>query len=168
MSREVRRVPADWKHPKRADGRYMPLFEGQDVAALQKAWDEEEKLWRAGKHPDQLSDFAEGIEKQMSFKEWHGGRARGEDYMPNWPEHERTHYMMYECTSEGTPISPAFPTPEELARWLVDNNASASGDMTASYEGWLRVARGGFAPSGAIVNGVMISGVEALKEESHG
>jgi hypothetical protein len=67
--------------------------------------------------------------------------------MPNWPESERTHLMMYEDTSEGTPISPAFETPEELARWLVDNKASAFGSDTGTYEGWLRIARGGFAPS---------------------
>lgn len=68
--------------------------------------------------------------------------------------------MMYEDVSEGTPISPAFATPEELARWLTDNNASAYADQTASYEGWLRVANGGLAismvysPQTGIVNGV--------------
>jgi hypothetical protein len=56
----------------------------------------------------------------------------------------------------------AAVTPEELARWLTDTNASAFGGEGASYEGWLRVARGGFAPSAVIADGKMQSGVEAL------
>jgi hypothetical protein len=66
---------------------------------------------------------------------------------------------MYEDTSEGTPISPAFGTPETLAQWLADTGASASGDMTATYEEWLNVARGAWAPSFVAVDGVMRSGV---------
>lgn len=74
--------------------------------------------------------------------------------------------MMYETTSEGTPISPAFATPEELAQWLVDNNASAFADQTASYEAWLRIACGGYAPSAVMTFGSgMVSGVEALKDD---
>lgn len=42
--------------------------------------------------------------------------------------------MIYETCSEGSPISPAFETPEELARWLTDNSF---GSMTATYEQWL-------------------------------
>lgn len=85
------------------------------------------------------------------------------DYMPNWPDAERTHLMMYETTSEGTPISPAFRTPEELARWLADNKASAFGSMTASYESWLEVARGGWAPSAIYTPETgLVSGVEGV------
>ena len=70
--------------------------------------------------------------------------------------------MMYEDTTEGTPISPAFATPEELARWLADTGASAFGDSTATYEQWLHVCKGGWAPSAVIdING-MRSGVEAM------
>ncbi len=89
------------------------------------------------------------------------------DYMPDWPDEECTHIMMYEDTSEGTPISPAFATPAALARWLADTGASAFADQTASYEAWLRVARGGFAPSAVMTVpcGPMINGVEALKGE---
>ena len=83
--------------------------------------------------------------------------------MPRWTDAERTHLMMYEDTSEGTPISPAFETPEELARWLVDNKASAFGGDTASYEGWLRVAQGGFACSAVYSPATgLVSGVDAL------
>jgi hypothetical protein len=53
-------------------------------------------------------------------------------------------------------------SPESLARWLADNNASAFGGMTATYEEWLSVARGGWAPSAMITNGVLESGVAAI------
>jgi hypothetical protein len=82
--------------------------------------------------------------------------------MPEWPESERTHLQMYESTSEGTPISPVMETPEQLARWLADNGASAFGDMTATYEQWLETAKDGWAPSGMMIGGVMMSGVEGM------
>jgi hypothetical protein len=71
-------------------------------------------------------------------------------------------YQMWETTSEGSPISPPFATPEDLARWLADTGASAMGGQGASYESWLRVCRGGYAPSMVAVDGVMTSGVEGL------
>jgi len=34
--------------------------------------------------------------------------------------------------------------------------------MTATYEQWLETAKDGWAPSGMMVNGVMMSGVEGM------
>jgi len=99
----------------------------------------------------------------MCYEQWAGQRPHRDDYMPNWPAEQRTHLMMYENTSEGTPISPAFETPEELARWLADTGASAFGSDTASYEAWLRVAQGGWAPSAVYTPQTgLVSGVQAL------
>lgn len=143
MGREVRRVPAGWQHPKNDKGRYIALY----------GWS----------YADAAREFLEmantkGLQKAVEYM----GCPNQADYMPDWPDEQRTHYMMYENVTEGTPISPAFETPEELARWLVANNASALGTTGASYEGWLRVARGGFACSMVISNGVLESGVDAL------
>lgn len=80
------------------------------------------------------------------------------DFMPDFGD-RATHYRMYETTSAGTPISPAFATPEELARWLADTGASAFADQTADYDSWLRVAKGGFAPSAVLVGNRLRSGV---------
>jgi hypothetical protein len=175
VSREVRRVPADWAHPKYPDdyyeshrrGRYIPLWDGGFEQA-DAEWSEGYAKWLAG--------FAESYAKGqkweprdpkyagMRFTEYHGPRPSPDDYMPNWPEAERTHLMMYETTSEGTPKSPAFATPEELARWCADDKVSAFADMTATYEQWLHVARGGWAPSAVVSGGVMQSGVAAMAE----
>ena len=153
MSREVRRVPADWQHPteqkkdfrsERMAEKFKPLNPGE-------------------KYPRDAAGFIEKLNTEglQEAVEYYGQAPDKNDYMPDWTEDQRTHLMMYEDTSKGTPISPAFKTPEELARWLVDNNASAFGGEGASYEGWLRVAKGGFAPSMIISNGRIESGVDA-------
>lgn len=166
MGREVRMVPADWQHPKeqvpnwrtgQMEERYKPLH-APGWAEAAKAWDAEREAWERGEFPDYASEDS----RKLPFDEWSGRRPYSSDYMPDWPAEQRTHFMMYEDTSEGTPISPAFATPEELARWLADNGASAFGSDTATYEQWLRVARGGWAPSMVIADGVMRSGVAAL------
>ncbi len=88
-------------------------------------------------------------------------RPNPDDYMPDFPEGTATGWCMYETTSEGTPISPAFETPEDLARWLADTRASAFGGSTATYEQWLRMALAGWAPSAVVTSdGALHSGVE--------
>lgn len=168
MGREVRRVPADWQHPKeevpdwrtgRMVERYKPLFPGDRYQPRVDEWDAECAKWKAGWRPDYCTD-AES--RAMTYEQYSGQRPHKDDYMPDWPAEQRTHLMMYEDTSEGTPISPAFETPEELAQWLVDNKASAFGSDTGSYEGWLRVARGGWAPSMVASAAGVVSGVDAL------
>ena len=148
MGREVRRVPADWKHPKNEDKSL-----GGDYKPLQENYADDARKFLAIANSKSLQDAVE----------WFGQAPDKNDYMPDWPESERTHYMMYETTSEGTPISPAFASPEELARWLADTGASAFAGQTASYEGWLRVARGGYAPSAVYTQQTgMVSGVDGL------
>ena len=162
MSREVRRVPADWQHPKGADGRYIPLFDGS-FSKSAADWDEEAAQWAKGFK----RDYPEGWEAKDSddtetFEEWDGERPVESTYMPEWPEEERTHLQMYESTTEGTPVSPVMETPEELAHWLADNAASACGGMTATYGQWLATIQVGFAPTMMFSPKTgLISGVEA-------
>ncbi|ENN86035.1 hypothetical protein RHSP_31711 [Rhizobium freirei PRF 81] len=157
MGREVRKVPENWDHPRYAEwnapfptavGRFIPMHNGgyEQAAAdwLQKA-------------------NAEGLEEAIDY---YGDAPKKSDYMPSWPEEQRTHFMMYESTSEGTPISPAFSTPEELARWLADTGASSFAGHTASYEAWLRIANGGYAPSAVMTSHGLSSGVDVFATES--
>ena len=46
-------------------------------------------------------------------------------------------YQMWETVSEGSPVSPVFATPEELARYLADSKESS-----ANYEQWLAMIHG--------------------------
>ncbi len=149
MGREVRRVPADWQHPiDPSTGEHKPLYDGKDYERLVREWSEGAAKWDEGLRMNYNGGWQPiGDIAAKTYEEWDGERPASENYMPNWPPEQRTHLMMYEDTSEGTPISPAFATPEELARWLDDTNASAFGNDGASYEAWLRIARGGWAPS---------------------
>ena len=128
MGREVRRVPADWQHPKDKNGNFEPLLDG--YADRVAEWDREAAEWAAGKFPD----YADEESKKLPFAEWDGPRPVKSDYMPDWPVEQKTHIMMYEDTSEGTPISPAFATAEELAPVQAEADALKAGsdDLSAS------------------------------------
>jgi hypothetical protein len=74
-------------------------------------------------------------------------------------------WQMWETTSEGSPISPVFATPEELARWLADNSASTFGSDTAPYEVWLKMIKGsGWAMSAVMDEKGFRSGVDAMAD----
>ena len=68
-------------------------------------------------------------------------------------------YQMWETTSEGSPISPVFETPEDLASYL---HISSTGiDVGTTYEQWLKFIKGpGWALSMVMTNGKLMTGVE--------
>lgn len=143
MTREVRKVPADWQHP--SDGyypngevRYVPLFNGDQFISKAAQWDESAAKWAQGEFPED----ADAAHRAMSFEEWDDPRPAAEDYMPIWPEAECTNFMMYELSTEGTPLSPAFATLEELAAWLAENKVSIYANETAGFDDWLAVCNG--------------------------
>jgi hypothetical protein len=158
MGREVRRVPKNWVHPMVEVDRYIN-GRIQKVMDHQPMYDEDFETamddWYAGFKAHKPEDH-----DGSPYWDWEGGPPDPKYYRPKWTDAERTHLMMYEDTSEGTPISPAFETPEELARWLADNGASSFGSMTATYEQWLPICQGGWAPSMVMDHGVIKSGVE--------
>jgi hypothetical protein len=69
-------------------------------------------------------------------------------------------YQLWETVSEGSPISPVFATPEELASWLVTNPHGI--DEGTTFEQWMTFICGdGWAPSMAIIGGQVVTGVVA-------
>jgi hypothetical protein len=169
MGREVRMVPADWQHPKewstfRQKMEFTPLMQGPFSKHVAE-WDEAAAQWANGFTQDwraypEMTFRPKGEADTGTYEEFAGERPTAEQYMPEWPEGTATHLMMYEDTSEGTAISPAFATAEELARWLADNGASAFASDTATYEQWLATIRRGsaismvFSPEHGIESGV--------------
>lgn len=145
MSRSVRMVPRGWEHPRNERGNYKPLHDD---------YEENKAGWLASLALIGLQATLDDI----------GTPPDQNDYMPTWEASECVLWMMYEECSEGTPISPGFETPEELARWLADNKASAFGGMTATYEQWLATCLNGAAPGMFMRVGpegpVLASGVE--------
>jgi hypothetical protein len=75
-------------------------------------------------------------------------------------------YQLWEDVSEGSPMSPVFAAPEELAHWLADNKASAFAAMTLNYEKWLAFIKSEKSACCAIFDGKdFISGVEIIADD---
>lgn len=74
-------------------------------------------------------------------------------------------YQIWETVSEGSPISPVFADPRDLAKWMVENDTSITSDTT--YDGWLNFITGpGWAPSMIGTTGIGFqSGVAGLNNE---
>lgn len=122
-NREVRPVAKGWEHPRtpghyRDDGTlaYRPLFS--------------------------RATLLEHAEERAANPEDNDGELGPEHYMPPIPEGQPYDYVLYETTSEGTPVSPAFSSLEELAAWCEDNPAEVRGAQW-TREQWLEVFRGG-------------------------
>ena len=60
-----------------------------------------------------------------------------DSWKPTQPPRGRG-WQLWETVSEGSPISPVFRTPEDLAHWCVDN-AELFADMKADLATWLRL-----------------------------
>ena len=158
MGRQVRMVPADWEHPKKQDGTYQPMFE-ESYKEAASAWVNECAVWSKQQHADQAKGY--GVDYNF-YWDYAGMPPDKEYYMPEISAERRTHYQMYETTSEGTPISPVMKTPEKLARWLAASGASTFASMTATYEQWLNVILSRTETIGMMsIGGQITSGVEA-------
>jgi len=70
-------------------------------------------------------------------------------------------YQIWETVSEGSPISPVFANPEDLAKYMATTRWGA--DEGSSAETWLKFIMGpGWAPSMISQGGVMYSGPEIV------
>lgn len=114
MGREIRKVPANWEHPKNEKGKYIPLLNGNFYEFLAE-WEEGKEQWDKGYYKCYNSKNWEPKEKTMnySYEEWNGDKPKLEDYMPQWSEDEKTHIQLYEDTSEGTPLTEVYK-PEDI------------------------------------------------------
>lgn len=68
------------------------------------------------------------------------GCIRDEEAFQNWKPTEPEsgeYYQLWEDTSEGSPMTPPFETPEELANYCVENKISIFGKDTLTYDEWL-------------------------------
>lgn len=167
MGREIRRVPADWQHPKSkeyipsrdpfGDGkwvetdRYRPLYD-RDYDSAAQAWLVEFDQWRAGTHPYQDADTP-------YYWDYDSPPDKDTCRERKWTEAEATHYQIYETVTEGTPISPVFATLSELVEWCVKQGYSRHAAEKFAEQGWV--------PSmiidtrrGIVAEGIEIAGME--------
>lgn len=123
VNRELRRVPLDWQHPKDKEGYDEPL------------------LSRDSKYTDEDIDemLKDGdIKSKDEVSTW---------FMPDFSDvpDEKMGICAYECTTEGTPISPVFPNTSrgrfELAKYCAQNY-SVFGENKADIESWAGILYG--------------------------
>jgi len=97
-------------------------------------------------------NYWEPAEMEKKAEEW-------EEEQP--PEGEA--FQIWETVSEGSPVSPPFVNPEELAQWMVENDDSVTKDT--DFEGWMKFILGdGWAPSGMMSSKGWQSGVKAITD----
>jgi hypothetical protein len=160
MGREIRRVPANWAHPQYTEdtatrreqiGQYIPLNDD---------------------HAKALKDFEKDIAEnglKEAIDSW-GGGPQSNDYA-QYEGKPLDWWQAYETVSEGTPVSPAFATPEELIEYLVANgdywdqerrdrgSSTKQGYSRAAAEAFVRC---GWAPSAIMAGGKLHEGAEGL------
>lgn len=125
VSREVRHVPLDWKHPVDERGVSISLHDYSDFSE------------------DLVADYNEDAEEGETYTReqilsWH---------MPDFsgvPE-EQMGICAYETCSEGSPISPVYPnTPEGRFQMVkhCSENETTFGSYTADIEAWAGILFG--------------------------
>lgn len=89
-----------------------------------------------------------------SIERYEGQRAEAEAWEPADPP-EGDGWQMWETTSEGSPISPVFATPEELAEWCAEH-ATVFGSHKADRDHWLGIITGEEIAALTIAPGVVV------------
>jgi len=132
MSREVRRVPLDWDHPRRFGGNYQPMHD-KPLSVAVAEWEAE-----VATYPSLLA----AIEAGESTPD-------PESYRPEWPTDAALGFQLYEDVTEGTPLSPVFATADELVDWLTHPQEIGIGrePVAMSKKAAQRFVETGWAPS---------------------
>lgn len=154
MGREIRNVKPGWEHPKwTADdaprenlvGKLRPLYD-EDYETAADKWLANVILWHEGKHPDQPKEY-------RYFWEWESGPPDADYYRAErWTPEEAAWVQMYETVSEGTPVTPAFATRDELAEYLIANGTFWD------TQGWSRKSAESFCKSGYAPSMIAVGG----------
>ena len=146
MGREVRRVTKEWRHPRGPDGGYVPLL-GTLFLVDWTAWEMGRRNWEKGRRESWMRTAGSPAwvarDSDDDWAEWCGDAPKAYEHMP--PEAFGDWWMMYEDTSEGTPLHDLpMRDPDERASHLEATGASRFGRMTATTEEWRYVIGGGW------------------------
>jgi hypothetical protein len=163
MRREIRRVPANWDHPRKmfiSGPGYQPMF-NQTFATAVAEWKEAKRKWDAGEDPDQAK-YGKGCE---SYADWAGECPDDPSYYRPWSDAEATWYQLWETVSEGSPVTPPFATLDELAQHLA--KCGDEWDTQRGRSGWgieraKAFCKVGWAPSFVMSEGRMQAGATAI------
>ncbi len=160
MGREIRRVPPNWEHPRKESNpeHHQPMYETNYLVAGRE-WVEGLLRWERGENPAKEKygdDF---------FWDWEGPPPDSQYCVPYDPAEfkETGWWQVYETVSEGTPVTPAFATPEELIDYLATKGDfwdQRLGTPPPSREAAERFVKAGWVPSMVIGGGKIATGIE--------
>lgn len=117
MSRELRRVPPTWEHPRDKQGKFRPLYDRTFESAARE-WKRGFAAWEADE--DGMRSQATARHGPVEYWEWEGYPPDREYYRPEWTVEEASAYQIYETVTEGTPISPVISSEKKVVAWLID------------------------------------------------
>lgn len=103
-------------------------------------WEATKKLIGAAGLDPEAWGICQACGGHGTLEEYDGQRAEAEAWEPVGPP-KGEGWQMWETTSEGSPSSPVFATPEELADYCAAN-VSIFGNSMASREQWLKIITG--------------------------
>jgi hypothetical protein len=147
MSREIRRVPPTWEHPRDDTGRYIPLYD-QSYGDAALEWMDGLAQWEAGYDPDRATMQQEipwtahrkrgtsGQGGRCFYWESAGGPPEPEQYRDSWTPEQATHFQVYETVSDGTPVSPVLATLDAVREWCISKGYSPAAADGFVRDGW--------------------------------
>ena len=146
MGREIRRVPPNWIHPMNEHGNEQPMF---DVTIENAMAD-----WLANFDRIRSGDL-DDIERECypnGLIDWlhDEGVIPDPKYYRPWKGEEATWFQLWENVTEGTPVTPPFPTLDKLSSYLAKNGTFWD-DSGWGQEAAEAFCREGSAPSMVIV-----------------
>lgn len=126
-----RKVPDNWEHPRNAEGRYIPLHDGNTFLDDSAQYQIQEAKWNEGQVQMERGDrvvwepipddaFAAGIVA------YYGTKPDLKDYTPPVMTANLTDgsWQVYEEVTEGTPITPVYPNFNALVAAVVEASGS--------------------------------------------
>lgn len=180
MGREIRRVPANWKHPQQLDPHTGDMddvpMHSRSLREAQAEWEAEWNEWQSGvRSPGYSKPLGRDDSTIAFFSEWHGERPeRYPDDEILWRSYDledATWFQVWQTVSEGSPTTPAFATIQELTDYLavhgdgVDQFGSPyrgpTFGLSRGPQAWGRAraeafTKMGWAPSAAVIGGEVL------------
>ena len=151
MGREIRMVPPNWDHPKDERGQLQSMF-NSSFAQVAAEWKANFARWESGERPD----YADEDDRKLEYWEWEGPPPDRDSYRP-WNDEDATWFQLWETVSEGTPITPPFPTKEALADHLAKHGTYWD-NTPWGYAKAAAMVNAGYAPSMILTGGAIIMG----------
>lgn len=162
MSREIRRVPKNWNHPKKSSGGYKPLRDDYvgSLKYFKESTDDFIKYMTEVIIEGETKIYDEVFKSSQEVFDYlsEDGQMNPPDIKEYMPSGEW--YQLFEGVSEGTPLSPPFEKPEELVDWL-SKNKDYWGEVWTKEQAQ-KMVECKYSPSGVMVGGKIYNSIQSL------